>query len=59
MEERFGRTKPNLHEACGECLSVMLQLVLPGLYLAVAIYAWIDFVRLPKDGLARTSVLCW
>jgi hypothetical protein len=27
--------------------------VLPALYLALALYAWIDFTRLPPDGLAN------
>ena len=33
------------------------SLLAPGLYLAFAVYAWIDFMRLPKDGLANIGLM--
>lgn len=32
-----------------------LRLIVPVLYLAVAAYAWVDFLRLPKHGLANVG----
>jgi hypothetical protein len=34
-----------------------LKLVLPGLYLGWALYVWIDFIRLPPDGLANLGLM--
>lgn len=34
-----------------------LKLILLGLYVALAIFAWIDFMRLPKDGLANVGLM--
>ena len=34
-----------------------LKLILLGLYVALAIYAWIDFMRLPTDGLANVGLM--
>lgn len=31
--------------------------ILPGLYLLLAIYVWIDFTRLPPDGLANLGLM--
>ena len=35
----------------------MLKIVLPALYLALALYAWLDFVRAPPDGLANVGLM--
>jgi hypothetical protein len=34
-----------------------LKFVLPGAYLALAVYAWIDSLRRPKDGLANVGLM--
>jgi hypothetical protein len=36
---------------------VRFRLILPSLYLLVAIYVWVDFVRLPPDGLANVGLM--
>jgi hypothetical protein len=36
---------------------VRLRFILPMLYLAFAAYAWVDFARLPPDGLANLGLL--
>ncbi len=36
---------------------VTVTLVVVGLYLALATYVWIDFVRLPPDGLANLGLM--
>jgi hypothetical protein len=33
------------------------KFILPGVYLAFAAYVWIDFMRLPKDGLANIGLM--
>jgi hypothetical protein len=33
------------------------KLVLPALYIAVALLAWLDFARLPPDGLANLGLM--
>ena len=33
------------------------KLVLPAIYLVVALGAWLDFARLPKDGLANLGLM--
>lgn len=33
------------------------RLVLPGLYLALALYVWIDFTRINHDGLANLGLM--
>ena len=30
--------------------------ILPGLYIAIAVYAWIDFIRTNHDGLANVGL---
>ena len=32
------------------------RLILPGLYLALAIYVWFDFATAPRDGLANVGL---
>jgi hypothetical protein len=39
------------------CLGIPLALWLPGLYLAFALYAWIDFTRTNHDGLANIGLM--
>src|SRR4051794_35312248 len=34
-----------------------LRLLLPAIYLVVALGAWIDFMRLPPDGLANLGIM--
>jgi hypothetical protein len=34
-----------------------LRRIVPVLYLAVAAYAWVDFLRLPTDGLANVGLM--
>jgi hypothetical protein len=36
---------------------VRVKLVLPGFYLFVALLAWLDFWRLPQDGLADVGLM--
>ena len=36
---------------------MLKRFLLPSLYLAFAIYAWIDFVYLPADGLANVGLM--
>src|SRR5215207_5881360 len=44
--------------AAGEARTGMrLKFVLPGAYLALALYAWLDFLRLPPDGLANVGLM--
>ena len=38
------------------CLGIQLRWWLPGLYLAFAIYAWVDFTRINHDGLANIGL---
>ena len=33
------------------------QLILPGLYLLFAAYAWLDFTRIARDGLANVGLM--
>ena len=35
----------------------MLKLLVPGLYLAMAVYAWLDFLWRPADGLANVGLM--
>ena len=39
------------------CLGWPMAYVLPGLYLAVALYGWIDFTRTNHDGLANIGLM--
>jgi len=34
-----------------------MRLALPGLYLLIALYAWVDFARAPPDGLANVGLM--
>jgi hypothetical protein len=34
-----------------------LKTILPGIYLAIAAVAWLDFMRLPPDGLANIGLM--
>ncbi len=34
-----------------------LKFILPALYLGLALYVWIDFMRLPPDGLANLGLM--
>ncbi len=36
---------------------MLKSFLLPGVYLAFALYAWMDFMRLPKDGLANIGLM--
>jgi hypothetical protein len=38
------------------CLGVPLAIWLPGLYLAFAVYGWVDFARTNPDGLANLGL---
>jgi hypothetical protein len=38
------------------CLGIPLAIWLPGLYVAFAIYGWIDFTRTNHDGLANLGL---
>ena len=38
------------------CLGIPFALWLPALYIAFAIYAWIDFTRINHDGLANVGL---
>ena len=38
------------------CLGLPFALWLPALYIAFAIYAWIDFTRINRDGLANVGL---
>ena len=44
-------------EARRGCLGAPLALWLPGLYLAFALYGWIDFTRTNHDGLANVGLM--
>jgi hypothetical protein len=39
------------------CLGIRLAVWLPALYLTLAIYVWVDFARLPPDGLANLGLM--